>query len=141
MKERDVRRAPAAPSGRGRPASVEPLARTAYKGRGAVVSPPGRFERSRVVPEPSEWAPDPDDDPPRLVTIVTAETARTVISTNDSPDVPFDRSVNPYRGCEHGCVVLLRAAVARVPGALPGARLRDSDLLEAEDAPRLLPSA
>ena len=41
---------------------------------------------------------------PKLRTTVTVETPRTIISRNASPDVPFDRSINPYRGCEHGCI-------------------------------------
>jgi DNA repair photolyase len=45
-----------------------------------------------------------DGDAPRLRTTVTIETPRTIISRNQSPDVPFDRSINPYRGCEHGCI-------------------------------------
>jgi DNA repair photolyase len=45
-----------------------------------------------------------DGAPPRLRTSVTVETPRTIISRNQSPDIPFDRSINPYRGCEHGCI-------------------------------------
>jgi len=45
-----------------------------------------------------------DGDAPRLRTTVTVERPRTIISRNASPDVPFDRSINPYRGCEHGCI-------------------------------------
>lgn len=45
-----------------------------------------------------------DGDPPRLRTTVTVEQAKTIIARNTSPDIPFDRSVNPYRGCEHGCI-------------------------------------
>ena len=45
-----------------------------------------------------------DGSPPPLRTSVTVEQARTILSRNSSPDVPFDRSINPYRGCEHGCI-------------------------------------
>ena len=45
-----------------------------------------------------------DGEPPRLATTVTVEHPKTIISRNASPDVPFDRSINPYRGCEHGCI-------------------------------------
>ena len=45
-----------------------------------------------------------DGAAPRLRTTVTVERARTIISRNASPDIPFDRSINPYRGCEHGCI-------------------------------------
>ena len=47
---------------------------------------------------------DEDDAPPPLKTTVTIQPARTIIARNDSPDIPFDRSINPYQGCEHGCV-------------------------------------
>ncbi len=47
---------------------------------------------------------DVDGAPPRLRTTVTVERPRTIISRNQSPDIPFDRSINPYRGCEHGCI-------------------------------------
>jgi DNA repair photolyase len=72
------------------------------KGRGAGSNVPGRFERTQSESVDDGWtAPDP---PPRLATVVQPDRARTVITRNQSPDVPFDRSINPYRGCEHGCV-------------------------------------
>ena len=52
-----------------------------------------------------EWEWDPDDiPPPKLRTTLIPDATRTIIAWNDSPDLPFDRSVNPYRGCEHGCI-------------------------------------
>ena len=47
---------------------------------------------------------DEDEPLPPVSTTVTFETARSVITRNDSPDIGFDRSINPYRGCEHGCI-------------------------------------
>ena len=94
-------------------------------GRGAAENPPNRFERSW-----HEREPGPDDDPepePGPTTQFLTDASRTIIATNDSPDVGFDASVNPYRGCEHGCIYCLRAADARVPRLLRGARLRDED--------------
>lgn len=74
-----------------------------HKGRGAVSRPAGRFA-SRTV-EPGEAPGElPDDGAAQPETILRAMPARNVISRNDSPDVPFDRSINPYQGCEHGCV-------------------------------------
>jgi len=73
----------------------------AIKGRGAVSAPAGRFakQETRLDPayqaEQSEVAPD---------TILRAMQAGRIISSNESPDVPFDRSINPYQGCEHGCI-------------------------------------
>jgi len=75
------------------------------KGRGALSNPDGRFERTRRVEFDDGWAEDGSEEPPsRTETVVTAEPARTVISRNASPDVPFEQSINPYRGCEHGCI-------------------------------------
>ena len=70
------------------------------QGRGATGNPPGRFEKLRY--EPDEELP-PDERPsPRTVFLVDA--TRSALVRNDSPDVGFDVSVNPYRGCEHGCI-------------------------------------
>jgi len=76
--------------------------RTPRKGRGAASNPVGRFERTRSVAVDDGWAIE--EPPKRLETVCYPDTARTVITRNQSPDVPFDRSINPYRGCEHGCV-------------------------------------
>ena len=73
------------------------------KGRGALGNPQGRFERFIRAPHQDEWF-GPEGDPPRLETQLRFEQARRLISRNDSPDVPFRLSANPYRGCEHGCV-------------------------------------
>ncbi|MGH8633451.1 MAG: PA0069 family radical SAM protein, partial [Burkholderiales bacterium] len=73
------------------------------KGRGAGINPEGRFET--VVREAFDdgWDTPRDDDLPPLRTHVTAERVSSIISHNDSPDVPFTQSINPYAGCEHGC--------------------------------------
>lgn len=75
------------------------------RGRGAGLNPEGRFDTLRRQTEDDGW-PDhaADDPPPQLRTQVTRETARSILTRNDSPDVPFTWSVNPYRGCEHGCI-------------------------------------
>ena len=70
------------------------------KGRGAADSPQGRFERE--AREKSEDLPPGPESAPR--TTNTLVQARSIISRNDSPDVPFAQSINPYQGCEHGCV-------------------------------------
>ncbi|MBM3566041.1 MAG: PA0069 family radical SAM protein [Alphaproteobacteria bacterium] len=74
----------------------------ARKGRGAVGNPTGRYEPDVRLATHDGW--DIPDDGPPLRTTVTEETPRTAIAYNDSPDIPFDRSINPYRGCEHGCI-------------------------------------
>lgn len=72
------------------------------KGRGAVVSPDPRFDSQRRRPVDDGW--ERDDEAAVVATVLTAEQARTIITRNRSPDIPFDRSINAYRGCEHGCV-------------------------------------
>ena len=72
------------------------------KGRGAVSSPHNRFDpRTREHVDDGWWR---QDEPESVVTVLTPEQARTIISRNTSPDIPFDRSINAYRGCEHGCI-------------------------------------
>ncbi|HET9485495.1 MAG TPA: PA0069 family radical SAM protein, partial [Xanthomonadales bacterium] len=73
------------------------------KGRGAVSNPVGRFETRDVEAYDDGWYRDPDDAPGRPPTVVMDERVRSLITYNDSPDVGFDRAINPYRGCEHGC--------------------------------------
>ena len=73
----------------------------AHKGRGAVSSPAGRFDK-RGVELDAEAAFEYAQQAPQ--TRLQAMQAGRIISTNNSPDVPFDRSINPYQGCEHGCV-------------------------------------
>jgi DNA repair photolyase len=74
------------------------------KGRGAGINPEGRFETVEREAFDDGWNTPPDDDLPPLKTHVTAERVSSIISRNDSPDVPFTQSINPYAGCEHGCV-------------------------------------
>jgi DNA repair photolyase len=76
----------------------------ARKGRGAVSNLPHRFESVQRAPDADRLAAEDDEPLPPLATSVTMETARSVITRNDSPDIGFDRSINPYRGCEHGCI-------------------------------------
>jgi DNA repair photolyase len=74
------------------------------KGRGAASNPEGRFESVRRESVDDGWFPGEADEPVRPATTVTEERARSIIARNDSPDIPFEQSINPYRGCEHGCV-------------------------------------
>ena len=76
----------------------------AIKGRGSATRTPGRFEKRLTTGEDDGWGSVYEDEPPRLLTSVTEERARSIISRNDSPDIGFSQSINPYRGCEHGCV-------------------------------------
>ncbi len=78
------------------------------KGRGALSNAAGRFATTRVDPDASLAGDDPADDGweliPTVRTEVRAEQARSIISRNQSPDLPFSQSINPYQGCEHGCI-------------------------------------
>ncbi len=75
---------------------------TGMSGRAALSNPPGRFARTLVEGFDDGWYREATPD--SIATRVEPEAARSVISRNDSPDVPFDQSINPYRGCEHGCI-------------------------------------
>ncbi len=70
---------------------------SAHKGRGALSNPHNRFHPTRV-----EW--DDGIEGPTPVTECRAVQARSIISRNSSPDIPFEQSINPYQGCEHGCI-------------------------------------
>ncbi len=77
--------------------------RLTQSGRGAISNQTGRFEPETRHAFDDGWETI-EEDAGRLETTLTAEAAKTIITFNRSPDIPFDRSVNPYRGCEHGCV-------------------------------------
>ncbi len=88
------------------------------RGRGARINPPVRFERTS-----SEFVDDGWDslaEIPALKTEVFTETPKTIITRNDSPDISFDRSINPYRGCEHGCVYCYARPSHAYMGLSPG---------------------
>jgi DNA repair photolyase len=74
----------------------------AFKGRGALSNPAGRFEKSDVEEVHDGWYEE--EQPQTIATTVMPDHAKRVITTNDSPDIGFDYSINPYRGCEHGCI-------------------------------------
>src|SRR2546428_12405209 len=70
------------------------------RGRGSASNPKNRFEAIERVPEP----PEHSDDVSSPDTQFYPDHSKSIIAYNDSPDVGFDASINPYRGCEHGCV-------------------------------------
>ena len=74
---------------------------TRIKGRGAIGNVDGRYAQRVVATVDDGWYQD-GEPAPHPATQVTEESARTIISRNDSPDIPFAQSINPYRGCEHG---------------------------------------
>jgi DNA repair photolyase len=89
------------------------------RGRGAVSNTAGRYE-SRVNEAADDGWSVEDPSPPVLRTTVTAEKARTIITRNDSPDIGFDCSINPYRGCEHGCIYCYARPAHAYMGLSPG---------------------
>ena len=93
------------------------------RGRGAVSNASGRYERHRRVLMDDGWAPRPPEpeDEPALKTQVLTDTSRTIITRNASPDISFDRSINPYKGCEHGCVYCFARPTHAYLGLSPGA--------------------
>ena len=92
----------------------------ARKGRGAVSNRSGRYEPATRGLVDDGWGSAEDEDAPPLRTTVSIDTARHVITRNDSPDIGFDRSINPYRGCEHGCVYCFARPTHAYLGLSPG---------------------
>ncbi|MCP5527314.1 MAG: PA0069 family radical SAM protein [Verrucomicrobiales bacterium] len=103
------------------------------KGRGAAGNPPNRFETIRLEPDPDR---DPAEDPAPH-TVFLRDVSRTVISRNESPDVPFEVSLNPYRGCEHGCAYCYARPTHEYLGFSAGLDF-ETRILVKEDAPDLL---
>ena len=89
------------------------------KGRGAVSNRSGRFEALAGEPVDDGWG-TAEEDPPPLRTTLTVDSARSIIARNTSPDIPFDQSINPYRGCEHGCVYCFARPTHAFLGLSPG---------------------
>jgi DNA repair photolyase len=107
-------------------------------GRGAVTNPAGRFAATRSETVADGWADeDPTDSEPSVVTELRPELARSILTRNASPDIPFDRSVNPYRGCEHGCIYCYARPAHAYVDLSPGLDFETRILYKA-DAVRLL---
>src|SRR5690242_1574225 len=92
---------------------------TPRKGRGAISNEVGRFEPLERLAIDDGWGVA-DEEPPPLETRFTVDSTRTIIARNTSPDVGFDRSINPYRGCEHGCIYCFARPTHAFLGLSPG---------------------
>ena len=110
---------------------------TPRKGRGAVSNRTGRFEAHEAVAIDDGWGSALDADIPPLRTTLTAEATKKIVTRNQSPDVPFDRSINPYKGCEHGCVYCFARPTHAYLGLSPGLDF-ESRLFYKPDAAALL---
>jgi DNA repair photolyase len=109
--------------------------RARRRGRGAQSNATGRFEPRAAIAFDDGW--QSVEELPPFRTEVAIDTARKVITRNASPDIPFDRSINPYRGCEHGCIYCFARPTHAYLGLSPGLDF-ESKLFMKPDAPELL---
>ncbi len=113
------------------------IAAKARKGRGAVTNRAGRFEPTSTEAVDDGWQSPEDEDLPPLRTTVIVDATRSIIARNQSPDISFDRSINPYRGCEHGCVSCFARPTHAFLGLSPGLDF-ETKLFVKPEAARLL---
>ena len=111
------------------------VGRERRRGRGTASNTSGRYEPLARVAFDDGW--QGLDDLPPFKTTVTADSTRKIIARNDSPDISFDRSINPYRGCEHGCVYCFARPTHAYLGLSPGLDF-ESKLFMKPNAPELL---
>ena len=97
---------------------MSPLA-PPVRGRGARTNASGRYELYKAEAFDDGWTLE-DAEPRQLQTSLTAERAKVILTRNDSPDISFDRSINPYRGCEHGCIYCYARPAHAYMGLSPG---------------------
>ncbi|MDH3251815.1 MAG: PA0069 family radical SAM protein [Ignavibacteria bacterium] len=108
------------------------------RGRAAAENPPNRFERLSVEPLSTDL--EHEDSPHSVPTVFLRDTSRSILAKNESPDVPFDFSVNPYRGCEHGCIYCYARPSHEYLGFSAGLDF-ETRIMVKTDAPRLLDEA
>jgi DNA repair photolyase len=106
------------------------------RGRGSITNSSGRYEPEQRVALDDGWG-SLDAQPPPLRTSVTVDATRSIIARNKSPDISFDRSINPYRGCEHGCVYCFARPTHAYLGLSPGLDF-ESRLFVKPEAAKLL---
>src|SRR6476469_4799262 len=98
--------------------AVDPVAAERRRGRGTVTNRSGRFEKEARIEVDDGW--NSLEDMPPFATVVGIEKPKTIITRNESPDSSFDRSINPYRGCEHGCIYCFARPTHAFMGLSPG---------------------
>src|SRR5207244_6952026 len=111
------------------------------RGRGAAENPGNRFEAARRTPDPDPQ-PAADADSPRSVPLTQylPDHSKSIIATNTSPDIPFKASVNPYRGCSHGCIYCYARPTHEYLGYSAGLDF-ETKILVKHEAPELLRKA
>jgi DNA repair photolyase len=119
------------------------IAEPVHHGRGALSNESSRFDSEKRIRTTDGWEteassePSEDDELPPLRTTLTRDATRTILARNTSPDVPFDRSINPYRGCEHGCIYCFARPTHAYLGLSPGLDF-ETKILFKPDAAKLL---
>ena len=103
-----------------------------HNGRGALSNASSRFDDEKKIRTTDGW--DAEDELPPLRTTLTRDATRTILARNTSPDVPFDRSINPYRGCEHGCIYCFARPTHAYLGLSPGLDFETRILFKPEAA-------
>lgn len=111
------------------------IAEPQHNGRGALSNASSRYDDEKRIRTNDGW--DIEDELPPLRTTLTKDATRTIIARNSSPDIPFDRSINPYRGCEHGCIYCFARPTHAYQGLSPGLDF-ESKLFVKPDAAELL---
>jgi DNA repair photolyase len=111
------------------------IGRQSFTGRGALSNPPGRFDKQQLSPVDDGWYRE--EVPESVATTLEPDRARELISTNDSPDIPFEQSINPYRGCETACVYCYARPSHAYMGLSPGLDF-ETRLFYKADAGRVL---
>src|SRR5438105_3460828 len=109
------------------------------KGRGAGFDPPNRFETLHIdrLSEDVQMYYDIEEDERKIPTQYYLDTSKTILAKNDSPDLGFDYSINPYRGCEHGCIYCYARPSHEYLGFSSGIDF-ETKIMVKEDAPALL---
>jgi DNA repair photolyase len=107
-----------------------------FRGRGASINPANRFEKLHLEEDFSEL-PEDEREPQRVRTLYLRDDTKTIIARNNSPDVGFETSVNPYRGCEHGCIYCFARPTHEYLGFSAGVDF-ESRIMVKERAPELL---
>ena len=111
------------------------IAEPQHNGRGALSNASSRYDDEKRIRTNDGW--DIEDELPPLRTTLTKDATRTIIARNSSPDIPFDRSINPYRGCEHGCIYCFARPTHAYLGLSPGLDF-ETKILFKPDAAALL---